>query len=273
MAPKDIGTILCQLQTDLIEMVRVASPPRCQTCRSLSYSASAESSVESAIRRCVNNALKRWAPEFKTNSSSDAETSSPLVADFPDRYQYPLLEATTNFPSTSSEILSTSSEVSNTSSEICNRESYMSRHLDPRSGGLLGSINSPSSEPSNIRPTTSLNIGRVETSDRGKRLYWEKQKDILYRLYVEEDKPLPVVMEIMKGYGFCPTVKQYRYQLGEKWGWKKYNASALHQRPIKTTDKERVEDIIPFPRGWNEDFYHTSYKSMNLAEMWGSDHM
>ncbi|RYC65059.1 hypothetical protein CHU98_g1157 [Xylaria longipes] len=98
-------------------------------------------------------------------------------------------------------------------------------------------------------------IGAVRTprdTRRGK-IQWEKYKDPLRKLYLEDDKPLGVVMGIMKGHGLDATVKQWyvsrkKFQssntwntlnadvlaLGEKWKWKKYNQGGAKPAPVRT---------------------------------------
>lgn len=49
-----------------------------------------------------------------------------------------------------------------------------------------------------------VTVGTRKDIRRGK-IQWEKYEGILYKLYVEEDKPLPVVMEVMKGNGLDAT--------------------------------------------------------------------
>ncbi|KAI8633297.1 Clr5 domain-containing protein [Xylariaceae sp. FL1651] len=61
------------------------------------------------------------------------------------------------------------------------------------------------------------------TIRKGK-VQWERYKPKFQKLYVEENLPLPGVMETMeREHGFTASKKQYRYQFAEKWGWKKYN--------------------------------------------------
>ncbi|KAI1146146.1 hypothetical protein F4825DRAFT_441582 [Nemania diffusa] len=73
---------------------------------------------------------------------------------------------------------------------------------------------------------------------RGAKRDWDKYHDILYKLYKLEEKPLPVVMKIMEDdLDFKATVKQYRYQLGEKWGWKKYGQN--DNKPSATRNGKR----------------------------------
>ncbi|KAI0550707.1 hypothetical protein F4679DRAFT_594599 [Xylaria curta] len=74
---------------------------------------------------------------------------------------------------------------------------------------------------------------------RKTKIPWEKHKDVLYKLYMVEDRKLPDVMEIMKRHDLNATVKQWltmlQYQLGEKWKWKKYNQQgAEKQTPPRT---------------------------------------
>ncbi|KAF2965832.1 hypothetical protein GQX73_g7738 [Xylaria multiplex] len=83
-------------------------------------------------------------------------------------------------------------------------------------------------------PSTAVRLEAQKPSDAKTRVgvpTWDKYKTILKRLYVEEDHPLPIVVKIMEEkYGFVATRKQYRYQFGERWGWKKYNGQLMQRK-------------------------------------------
>ncbi|KAJ2988422.1 hypothetical protein NUW58_g3985 [Xylaria curta] len=135
-------------------------------------------------------------------------------------------------------------------------------HIHPRQIGLEGGVRAR--EP----PKDS----------KKEKLQWEKHKMTLHQLYVVEDKPLPVVMEIMlKQHNFKPTTKQcmlipashvstklqqdtnYRYKLGEKWKWKKYNqdqgkqasAGTHESQPQNNPIDSQEEEIIVSPNEMN----------------------
>ncbi|KAI1754023.1 hypothetical protein F4782DRAFT_545366 [Xylaria castorea] len=96
-------------------------------------------------------------------------------------------------------------------------------------------------------------VGSPKDTRRPK-IEWEKYKDLLRKLYMEEDKPLPAVMKIMKGFGLYATTKQWyvskknKFQssstrntldadvlaIGEKWKWKKYNQGVVKLTPPRT---------------------------------------
>ncbi|KAI0537373.1 hypothetical protein GGR58DRAFT_472264 [Xylaria digitata] len=60
---------------------------------------------------------------------------------------------------------------------------------------------------------------------------WNKYRDVLKKLYVDDGNPLPIVVKTMEEkYGFVATIKQYRYQFGERWGWKKYNGQLMQKK-------------------------------------------
>ncbi|KAI0100565.1 hypothetical protein GGR51DRAFT_564101 [Nemania sp. FL0031] len=94
---------------------------------------------------------------------------------------------------------------------------------------------------------------RSSKAPRGEKVMWDKYKSILHRLYVKEAKTLPEVMGIMKDkYGYNASVKQCMlvlvaaihrymalYQLGEKWGWKKYNQGGGKQPQTRINKSRR----------------------------------
>ncbi|KAI1327119.1 hypothetical protein F5Y16DRAFT_203746 [Xylariaceae sp. FL0255] len=69
---------------------------------------------------------------------------------------------------------------------------------------------------------------------------WDENKGTLRSLYMRHNFPLPRVMAIMKKqYGFDATPKQFRYQLTNIWGWKKYN------QPNKESPVEEIDLSVP----------------------------
>ncbi|KAI1738426.1 hypothetical protein F4680DRAFT_449859 [Xylaria scruposa] len=254
----DIGYILRQLQTDLIRAALSVLPPRCEACRSLPDSAAADHLLQSAISECINNALRKWAPEsdIKLPVALDAKDKAPLSA--PEAPMWHIDDADADvllqpdhldddfddlfdFGYASEPLFEMPREISNTSSEgpdISNRKPCRRP---------LGSTDVAAPEFVNIIPKASSSTGAEEIPEprRGK-LNWNKYKRIIYRMYMEQDLNLPVVIRKMANeYGFMATVKQYRYQLGEKWKWKKYNQMGLHSvknegRLVKTAEQDSV---------------------------------
>ncbi|KAI1121876.1 hypothetical protein F5Y10DRAFT_255380 [Nemania abortiva] len=191
---KDIRAILSQLQTDLTETLHRGLPPEFQ------------SNVENAIRTCVGNALSKWAPEPNINPLSASEPPLPTEAESP------------------------GSDTSFFDPDLFLSGDFLSpKFLKPL----------PSTQPAKdctIIGTTSPKPpdGHLQTSSCSRRIGrkpvkigWEKYKGTLYQLYVKEDLAMKEVIKVMNEiHGFKASVKQYRYQLGEKWGWKKYNGSS-----------------------------------------------
>ncbi|KAI1284205.1 Clr5 domain-containing protein [Xylaria sp. FL0933] len=242
---QDITTILRQLETDLLEAVRMVSAPRCHT---VSYTTRAEHDIESVIKECVNNALTRWAPDIATSLSPAAEESLAIAADLSDWSLCCLTEGTPNLLSPSFEIPITSSEAPATSAEVLSasesidQESHTDHDPPFWPGEPLDSGDRTSSESRDIHYKTASTAENVEFTDRhrgrAKRDAWEQHRPVLRRLYVDENQPLPDVMRTMReNYNFGPTVKQYRYQLGSKWGWKKYNQGTA-KGPSRQPDQD-----------------------------------
>ncbi|KAI1133214.1 hypothetical protein F5Y10DRAFT_131455 [Nemania abortiva] len=71
--------------------------------------------------------------------------------------------------------------------------------------------------------THSRAAGRAKRRNSQEQKFWEEHKKKLRELYVTDDLPLKQVMEKMKEVSdFQPTEKQFRYQFGVIWGWRKY---------------------------------------------------
>ncbi|KAI1820297.1 hypothetical protein F4861DRAFT_74631 [Xylaria intraflava] len=233
----ELGAILSQLKTDLIVATRSVRPPMCQTCFASSYHFdSAESSVEDAIKTCVDGALKRWAPEFYINSSvtTDAFDWKPGCAE-------PLLLGSSRFFDPPSEPPEPS---------LFDSAGGFEPLLLPDEGSVV--FHPMSAELSDNCAKPSLDMERVEGSNKNGRRHnrrtWERHREALKQLYVVQSLPLPVVMRKMKEeHGFSATVKQYRYQLSEIWKWRKYNSgnatkSGFGPDTVELVDKESVED-------------------------------
>ncbi|CAJ2512798.1 Uu.00g009170.m01.CDS01 [Anthostomella pinea] len=86
---------------------------------------------------------------------------------------------------------------------------------------------------------------------------WGKHKLNLRQLYREQGLPLPQVMREMKArHNFEASKKQYRYRLGEVWGWLKYNQG--HKR-------SQTPETPSYPASDLED-RDVRYLSVNLPE-------
>ncbi|KAI1419083.1 hypothetical protein F5Y12DRAFT_779755 [Xylaria sp. FL1777] len=198
MTQQDIRAIINQLETDIIERMRMIPAP---------YDASSERVVESTIRSYIKSALERWAPESKTNSSSQAEEAVSLLPAISDRDPNPLHKATPQSSNALFDIPHTLSQLPNTCPETSNPKYNKDRPLR------------------DILVTKSDEFASIYPRRIGKN-GWKKHYPTLRRLYMEEQKDLATVMSIMaEKYNFKATPKQYRYQLGVKWNWKKYNAT------------------------------------------------
>ncbi|KAI1357208.1 hypothetical protein F5Y08DRAFT_219446 [Xylaria arbuscula] len=226
MTQDDIETVLHQLKKDLIEAVRKAQTPVDQMVHTLPHEANAESSVEIAIKRCVNSALERYTAKSDTISSSQISAPTlPLICSS-NTHQSSSDELTMRPSEISSDQSDTSGQLPNTSPEVS--ISHRNRPLSPLPSTLQSSIKSTSNETPNTCSTASSVENHDDTASRKQartdQYIWSCHKQTLNRLYMVEKRPLNHVREIMaKEYNFKPTAKQYRYQLGVKWGWKKYN--------------------------------------------------
>ncbi|KAJ8127087.1 hypothetical protein O1611_g6549 [Lasiodiplodia mahajangana] len=70
---------------------------------------------------------------------------------------------------------------------------------------------------------------------RADKMSWDRFKDILYDLYMLQAKTLPEVMKTMLDqHNF-----ERSYQLGEKWGWKKYNQAGVKPPPARINKSRR----------------------------------
>ncbi|KAL2205792.1 hypothetical protein CC79DRAFT_1357823, partial [Sarocladium strictum] len=81
-------------------------------------------------------------------------------------------------------------------------------------------------------------------------MYWNRQKALLLRLYMEENQPLPVVRAVMHArYGFQASAKMYKDRFA-KWGWKKNQAksSAVQLSPFPARIA-RTRRALEIPRG------------------------
>ncbi|KAI8635044.1 hypothetical protein F5Y19DRAFT_470094 [Xylariaceae sp. FL1651] len=88
--------------------------------------------------------------------------------------------------------------------------------------------------------------------DRG---LWEKYKPSLEYLYLKRNLSLPVVMqEMLEKHKFSATAKQYRYQLGEAWGWKKYQQSTRISRHKRGRAKPEKTGALEMAQKALEDF-------------------
>ncbi|KAJ8129370.1 hypothetical protein O1611_g4265 [Lasiodiplodia mahajangana] len=217
----DIRIILFQLQMDLIQTLQPSLPPELR------------GNIESAVRTCVDSTLNKWAP---IDSLSTPEPSLPARAESP----------CSDASSLDQGLLLALSQ-----SHLLSNDFFGPKTLKPvpLTQPVKGSIavHTTSPIPSHNYPEASSTPGRVAHTDRTERqsgrVKWDKYKDILCQLYVEENLPIQEVMKIMKErHGFSASVKQYRYQIGEKWRWKKYNGSAAKNRVrpslVETTDEE-----------------------------------
>ncbi|KAI0977648.1 Clr5 domain-containing protein [Xylaria arbuscula] len=227
---EDVETIVYQLQENLIETMRMVPPSRCQTCDSSSYDASTESRIESAIRDCVKSALETWTRGYETNTSSHTDMH---ITDSHDSHQYLRSEMTAQSSGIFSDITETQSELSDTLPAVSNL--CHNRSIDVSLTELPRSIESTCSEPSHMPPNLSLDMDQDKSESRvfnaSNNKDWKKHRSILEHLYMVENKPLAEVRSFMaEQHNFNPTPKQYRYQFGVKWGWKKYNANPSPQR-------------------------------------------
>ncbi|KAI0969770.1 Clr5 domain-containing protein [Xylaria arbuscula] len=219
MTREGIKAVLYQLQKNLIESVRMVLALGDQTCQTSPHEANVESSIETAIKQCVNSTLERWILDSNTDSSPQVEKSTLHNVGISDSYLSPVHKATTEPPSTSSDLPNTALQM-----------------------------------PDECPPDASL-TDQAALRRRARKANWENHRDNLHRLYIREQKPLPDVIRIMADrYGFKATPKQYRYQIGSKWSWKKYNATEMRpsshpSSQIKATynecegENEREEDI------------------------------
>ncbi|KAI1490790.1 hypothetical protein F5X96DRAFT_694096 [Biscogniauxia mediterranea] len=67
---------------------------------------------------------------------------------------------------------------------------------------------------------------------------WKQYQPRLKELYKIRGLPLPEVMKKMESqYSFKATTKQYRYRLGQVWGWMKYN-HGTYQSPKTQVDSD-----------------------------------
>ncbi|KAI1269023.1 hypothetical protein F5Y18DRAFT_373356 [Xylariaceae sp. FL1019] len=106
------------------------------------------------------------------------------------------------------------------------------------------------------------------------RVDWEPHRHTIWQLYIKENKTLPVVMEIMKAKGLKATVKQFRYQIGDIWKFKKYGLKPNHNsiggdesQTEAESDTEEVLQILP-RRSKPENLEQTlSYKMDMLARL------
>ncbi|KAI0419747.1 Clr5 domain-containing protein [Xylaria grammica] len=243
-----IYQLLYQLQDDLIAAVRMIPPAQGQTSYPSSHDACAKSSVESAIKKCFKNALERWSFGSQPESSGQVEASASRIAGTPDNAPSAPHEVTTQFPNTCFNIPSTVSPQSTT--EAPNTQPFDMELLNYLRDAVSGSIDSTSPEPFNAGLAASVEIDPYEPASRASRRpskkEWDKYRPILERLYIEEHLPLFEVIKIMEEkYHFFRTTKQYRYQLGEKWGWKKYKANTSYRPGVD--DGYRVGGGYPEP--------------------------
>ncbi|KAI1499307.1 Clr5 domain-containing protein [Biscogniauxia marginata] len=75
---------------------------------------------------------------------------------------------------------------------------------------------------------------------------WNRYQPVLRKLYKKKGMPLPEVMKKMEAqYNFKATTKQYRYRLGQVWGWMKYNhGNGNFQSPKTQMDSDSDSDDI-----------------------------
>ncbi|KAI0159758.1 hypothetical protein GGR57DRAFT_437178 [Xylariaceae sp. FL1272] len=97
------------------------------------------------------------------------------------------------------------------------------------------------------------------------RINWGPHKRTLWRLYVKQKKPLPEVKRMMEASGLKATNKQYRYQLGDKWGWKKYGQT---QKPKKNLADEH-EGQTETESDTEEGLQQITYRGDLLARLMG----
>ncbi|KAI0096448.1 Clr5 domain-containing protein [Nemania sp. FL0031] len=252
----DIRMILFQLQTDLIKTLQPKLPPELQ------------GNIEASIRTCVDSVLCKWAP-------IDSSASEPPL---PARTESPCSDTSSFCP----DLLRALS-----GSHILISDFFNPKPLKPRpftQSADVSAADTTSPVPSHDNPglKTSSTPERSERTDRPERqsgrAKWDKYKDVLCRLYVEENLPIQEVMKIMKErHGFSASVKQYRYQIGEKWGWKKYNGSTakngLKSGIVETTEESSITSLLlfkPGERGLSPRFdqpYDTSSSIVGLDDV------
>ncbi|KAK2007398.1 hypothetical protein LZ32DRAFT_662930 [Colletotrichum eremochloae] len=76
-------------------------------------------------------------------------------------------------------------------------------------------------------PQTALDRPRVPRPEsQGD---WNAKKDVIRRLYLDENLPLKDIIDVMsKEHSFSATERMYKRQF-QKWNWKKYNTKALQR--------------------------------------------
>ncbi|RWA05976.1 hypothetical protein EKO27_g9135 [Xylaria grammica] len=185
---------------------------------------------------------------IEDSDEGQVEASASHITGTSDNVPSALPEATTEFPYTCFNIPSTVSPQSTT--EAPDTQLFDMESLNYLRGALSGSIDSTSPEPFNTGLAASMEIDPYEPASQASRRptkkEWDKYRPILERLYIEEQLPLFEVIKIMEEkYHFFRTTKQYRYQLGEKWGWKKYKANTSYRPGVD--DGYRVGGGYPEP--------------------------
>ncbi|KAI1175831.1 Clr5 domain-containing protein [Nemania sp. FL0916] len=227
---KDLEFILHRLQDDLIAVIHTIIPYACSNCRESWYgSSSSDSSLETAIKSCVESTLNSWTPIPETNS---LESSNIL-------WYTGISESNSNLLP----IHDLGLTRYHGSPEEFRRPIDLGRTMD--SDQLIVPTDNRATESPDHRGKTAPDTKQANPPLKTSRLDWEKHKDILRKLYCEENKTLSEVrMTMDKKYSFRATTRQYRYILGGKWGFRKYNLNAAHSGSDSPRTSRR--ELSPF---------------------------
>ncbi|KAI1738425.1 hypothetical protein F4680DRAFT_467381 [Xylaria scruposa] len=210
MTQADFRTILCQLRSDLIKNAIPALHPRCEACRSLPDSATADRRLISVISDCIDDAVGKWIFEPEANSSAPEASSRGFSRPSIEQDMYDdnnsQAQGVDAAPANSS---GTRVERSNVSEDLQAIFANLNRGLDTKPPtspspnltfpGLrtVLSENSPNSEGEEI-------TNRLQPP--APRLDWEAHKTIIRHLYIEKNFTLTAVQQRMaEEYGFMAT--------------------------------------------------------------------